>query len=246
MQTARGMLLHDEQKRTAAAGALLRRRLRSGRKAALGRIFAEFGFGHAAILGAAMPDQARRLFAGGSGFSYKEWCGGLSGRGEDRRHARVVRRSAYLLSRSTTPLPHAAYRDARALGRKMPEHFGFAIKASRRITHIERLKGEETPFGPVSVRELGASATSSVRCCFSCRPISKRICRGWTRFCTCWPRAWGHARVSERELVRRRGVHALRAREQRCAWPRARATGGAAGGDRELGVHAAAARGILR
>jgi uncharacterized protein YecE (DUF72 family) len=91
-----------------------------------------------------MPDPTRRLFAGASGYSYKEWCGTfypdklkpaeMLAWYAERLPAVEINNTFYRMPRTEMLLDWAA---------TTPEHFRFAIKASRRITHIARLKGEE-------------------------------------------------------------------------------------------------------
>jgi len=93
-----------------------------------------------------MPDQARRLFAGGSGFSYKEWCGTFypdKMKAEDMLAWYAERLPAVEINNTFYRMPRTEM--LRDWAAHTPEHFHFAIKASRRITHIARLKGEDTP-----------------------------------------------------------------------------------------------------
>ena len=84
---------------------------------------------------------ARRLFAGASGYSYKEWCGtfypdklkpdAMLGWYAERLPAVEINNTFYRMP-GTSMLEHWA--------QTTPADFRFAIKASRRITHIARLK----------------------------------------------------------------------------------------------------------
>ena len=84
---------------------------------------------------------ARRLFAGASGYSYKEWCGtfypdklkpdAMLGWYSERLPAVEINNTFYRMP-ATSMLEHWA--------QTTPADFRFAIKASRRITHIARLK----------------------------------------------------------------------------------------------------------
>ena len=86
---------------------------------------------------------ARRLFAGASGYSYKEWCGTfypdkmkpdeMLAWYSERLPAVEINNTFYRMPRTEMLRDWAV---------TTPEHFRFAIKASRRITHIARLKGE--------------------------------------------------------------------------------------------------------
>ena len=84
---------------------------------------------------------ARRLFAGASGYSYKEWCGtfypeklkadAMLGWYAERLPAVEINNTFYRMP-GTAMLEHWV--------QATPAEFRFAIKASRRITHIARLK----------------------------------------------------------------------------------------------------------
>jgi uncharacterized protein YecE (DUF72 family) len=82
-----------------------------------------------------------RLFAGTSGFSYKEWKGTFYPR--DLADASMLRYYAERLP--AVEINNTFYRMPRAemLGKwaeAVPENFRFVLKASRRITHQQRLK----------------------------------------------------------------------------------------------------------
>jgi len=84
---------------------------------------------------------ARRLFAGASGYSFKEWCGpfypeklkpdAMLGWYSERLPAVEINNTFYRMP-ATAMLEHWV--------QTTPAHFRFAIKASRRITHIARIK----------------------------------------------------------------------------------------------------------
>jgi uncharacterized protein YecE (DUF72 family) len=93
---------------------------------------------------AASPGEAtmaRRLFAGASGYSFKEWCGtfypdkmkpdAMLGWYAERLPAVEINNTFYRM-----PATEVLQRWAQTA----PPDFRFAIKASRRITHIARLK----------------------------------------------------------------------------------------------------------
>jgi uncharacterized protein YecE (DUF72 family) len=86
---------------------------------------------------------ARRLLAGASGYSYKEWRGTFYP--EKLKPEEML--AWYSARLPTVEINNTFYRMPKAaiLGdwaATTPENFRFAIKASRRITHITRLKGE--------------------------------------------------------------------------------------------------------
>src|SRR4030095_10872203 len=86
---------------------------------------------------------ARRLLAGASGYSYKEWCGTF--------YPEKLRADAMLAWYSerlpTVEINNTFYRMPKSemlrdWAATTPAQFRFGIKASRRITHLARLKGE--------------------------------------------------------------------------------------------------------
>jgi uncharacterized protein YecE (DUF72 family) len=93
---------------------------------------------------------ASRLLAGGSGYSFKEWKGSFYPEkinAEDmltyysERLPTVEINNTFYRMPKTTVLEHWV--------ESTPEHFRFSIKASRRITHISRIKSESAaePLG---------------------------------------------------------------------------------------------------
>ena len=87
---------------------------------------------------------SRKLLAGASGYSFKEWKGVF--------YPRDIRPEAmlawYAERLPTVEINNTFYRMPRgevleAWGRSTPESFRFAIKASRRITHLARLDAEK-------------------------------------------------------------------------------------------------------
>ena len=115
---------------------------------------------------------APRLVAGASGYSFKEWKGnfypekikpdGMLGWYTERLPTVEINNTFY-------QMPETAVLENWA--KTTPEASEFAIKASRRITHIARLKAETAAD---SVDFLYAtsprSARSAARYCSSCHP----------------------------------------------------------------------------
>lgn len=98
------------------------------------------------------------ILAGTSGFSYKAWKGSfypedLADKAMLAYYAEQL--PAVEINNTFYRLPKASLLAAWA--EKVPAHFRFSIKASRRITHFKRLKGrgEETTYLVETVRELG-------------------------------------------------------------------------------------------
>jgi len=86
---------------------------------------------------------ARRLFAGSSGYSFKEWRGTFYPeklRPEEMLAWYSARLPAVEINNTFYRMPKTEVLHDWAAA--TPAHFRFAIKASRRITHIARLKGE--------------------------------------------------------------------------------------------------------
>lgn len=84
-----------------------------------------------------------RLLAGASGYSFKEWKGAFYP--QDIRPDRML--AWYSTRLPTVEINNTFYRMPkpevlRNWARATPEQFRFAIKASRRITHLARLKAE--------------------------------------------------------------------------------------------------------
>ena len=89
-----------------------------------------------------------QIYAGTSGFSYKEWKGrfypedlpntGMLGYYSERLPAVEINNTFYRLPKESVLEGWAS---------QVPEPFRFVIKASRRITHFKRLKGAEDETG---------------------------------------------------------------------------------------------------
>ncbi|HTF34234.1 MAG TPA: DUF72 domain-containing protein [Myxococcota bacterium] len=85
-----------------------------------------------------------RIAAGTSGFAYKEWKGTFYPK--DLPSARMLR--FYADRFATVEINHTFYRLPRAellagWAKEVPAGFSFALKAPRRITHVQRLAGAE-------------------------------------------------------------------------------------------------------
>jgi uncharacterized protein YecE (DUF72 family) len=105
-----------------------------------------------------MEDPAMELFAGTSGYSYKEWKGPfypeqlpakeMLGYYAERLPSVEINNTFYRLPRESVLETWAT---------QVPEHFRFAIKASRRITHFKRLAdaGDETGYLLRTTETLG-------------------------------------------------------------------------------------------
>jgi uncharacterized protein YecE (DUF72 family) len=87
-----------------------------------------------------------RLLAGASGYSFKEWKGSFYPeklKAEEMLPWYAERLPTVEINNTFYRLPKTSMLEAWAAA--TPERFRFAIKASRRITHIGRLKGDTLP-----------------------------------------------------------------------------------------------------
>ena len=104
-----------------------------------------------------------RLLAGTSGFSYKEWVGAFY---PDKLKAKDM--LAYYATRlPTVEINNTFYRMPKVevlenWARSTPEGFRFSIKASRRITHLARLKAESAAE-PLAFLYRGLAALGAKR-----------------------------------------------------------------------------------
>ncbi len=99
-----------------------------------------------------------KLHVGTSGFSYKEWKGTFYPdriKSADMLAWYAERLSAVELNNTFYRMPRESVVEGWA--KQVPEHFRFAVKASRRITHIKRLKEveEETNYLLSALSMLG-------------------------------------------------------------------------------------------
>ena len=138
---------------------------------------------------------------------------------------------------------------ARELGRRRrPTDFRFAIKASRRITHISRLKAESAaePLGYL-YRNLAALGAKRGPVLFQLPPNLKKDLPRLTAFLQLLPaRPPRGVRISQRHLVRRRRLRRAQGRRRVAVPVRARGQRAAAAGrDRAVGLRPAAARNVF-
>ncbi|MBT8486043.1 MAG: DUF72 domain-containing protein [Phycisphaerales bacterium] len=98
------------------------------------------------------------VWAGTSGYSYKEWKGHFYPEklaAKDMLAYYAERLSAVEINNTFYRLPRASVLDTWC--EQVPDDFRFVIKASRRITHMKRLKdaGEETDYLLTTLTTLG-------------------------------------------------------------------------------------------
>ena len=174
----------------------------------------------------------------------------LSGGHEAGGHARLVCRAPADGGDQQHVLSDAQGRGARELGAdRRPRSFRFAIKASRRITHMARLKADSAADSVAYLyRTSRRSGAKRGPVLFQLPPFLKKDLPRLTEFLhAAARRPPRRVRVPQRELVRRRRLRRAQARRRRALPVRARRQrAAAAGGDRALGLRAAAARELLR
>ena len=88
-----------------------------------------------------MPDSRRKIYAGASGYSFKEWRGPFypeKCKPEEMLPFYAERLPTVEINNTFYRMPQPAMLESWV--RSTPAAFRFAIKASRRITHISRLK----------------------------------------------------------------------------------------------------------
>ncbi len=117
-----------------------------------------------------------RLIAGASGYSFKEWIGGFYPQG-----VKPEGMLAYYCARlPTVEINNTFYRmPATAMlenwAATVPEGFRFAIKASRRITHLARLKAESAADSVAFLyRNLAALGAKRGPVLFQLPPLLKK------------------------------------------------------------------------
>jgi uncharacterized protein YecE (DUF72 family) len=99
-----------------------------------------------------------RLYSGTSGFSYQEWHGAFYPQdlpAADRLAYYAARLPAVEINQTFYRMPRASLLAGWAA--QVPDAFRFAVKASRKITHLKRLAdvGEEMKYLVETVRALG-------------------------------------------------------------------------------------------
>ena len=191
-----------------------------------------------------------RLLAGASGYSFKEWKGTFYP--QDMKPEAML--PWYSERLPTVEINNTFYRMPKVTvlenwAATTPEGFRFSIKASRRITHISRLKVESAtePLGYL-YRNLAALGAKRGPVLFQLPPNLKKDLPRLSAFLALLPEGhnaafefrndtWFAEDVYEALKRRRRGALFVRARRQRAT---------AAGVDGAVGLCAAASRGVLR
>ena len=143
-----------------------------------------------------MPN-SRRLLAGASGYSFKEWKGSFypaTLKPEGMLAWYAERLPTVEINNTFYQMPRVAVLETWA--KTVPESFRFAIKASRRITHIARLK-PETAADSVDYlyRNLAALGAKRGPVLFQLPPAMKKDLGRLTAFLGLLPQ--GHAAAFE-------------------------------------------------
>jgi uncharacterized protein YecE (DUF72 family) len=143
-----------------------------------------------------MPN-SRRLLAGASGYSFKEWKGSFypaTLKPEGMLAWYAERLPTVEINNTFYQMPRVAVLETWA--KTVPEGFRFAIKASRRITHIARLK-PETAADSVDYlyRNLAALGAKRGPVLFQLPPATKKDLGRLTAFLGLLPQ--GHAAAFE-------------------------------------------------
>lgn len=138
-----------------------------------------------------------RLLAGASGYSFKEWKGNFYPekiKPEDMLAFYAARLPTVEINNTFYQMPKVAVLEAWTAA--TPESFRFAIKASRRITHIARLKADAAA-GSVEFlyRNLAALGVKRGPVLFQLPPFMKKDLPRLTEFLALLPE--GHAAAFE-------------------------------------------------
>ncbi|MDQ2963739.1 MAG: DUF72 domain-containing protein [Pseudomonadota bacterium] len=138
---------------------------------------------------------ASRLLAGASGYSFKEWKGNFYPekiKPEDMLTFYAERLPTVEINNTFYQMPKVAVLETWACS--TPEHFRFAIKASRRITHMARLKAEtaadSVDFLYKNLASLGAKRGPVL---FQLPPFLKKDLPRLTEFLSLLPEGHGAA-----------------------------------------------------
>ena len=122
------------------------------------------------------------IWVGTSGYNYPEWKGSFYPR--DLAAAKML--PYYAARFPTVEINYTFYRMPNeklvaGWAAQTPSPYKLTLKAPRRITHDSRLKNVRRAGRRLLPAWPARSATSSARCCFSCRRTSRRIWRCSTR-----------------------------------------------------------------
>lgn len=122
-----------------------------------------------------MPDSRRKLVAGASGYSFKEWCGPFypaKTKSEEMLPFYSARLPTVEINNTFYRMPQTTMLDNWA--HVTPPGFRFAIKASRRITHISRLKESAADSVAYLYKNLAALGSKRGPVLFQLPPLLKK------------------------------------------------------------------------
>src|SRR6185312_3665842 len=122
-----------------------------------------------------MPDSRSKLVAGASGYSFKEWCGPFyppKTKSEDMLPFYSARLPTVEINNTFYRMPQTTMLDHWA--QVTPAGFRFAIKASRRITHISRLKESAADSVAYLYKNLAALGSKRGPVLFQLPPLLKK------------------------------------------------------------------------
>jgi uncharacterized protein YecE (DUF72 family) len=122
-----------------------------------------------------MPDSRRKLVAGASGYSFKEWCGPFypaKTKPEEMLPFYSARLPTVEINNTFYRMPQPTMLDNWA--HVTPPGFRFAIKASRRITHISRLKESAADSVAYLYKNLAALGSKRGPVLFQLPPLLKK------------------------------------------------------------------------
>ncbi len=117
----------------------------------------------------------RRLFAGASGYSFRQWCGPFypeKTRPGDMLAYYAARLPTVEINNTFYRMPQPAMLDHWV--ERTPEGFRFAIKASRRITHVSRLKESAADSVAYLYRNLAALGAKRGPVLFQLPPLVRK------------------------------------------------------------------------
>ena len=191
-----------------------------------------------------MPN-SKKLLAGASGYSFKEWKGTFypeKAKPEEMLAFYSERLPTVEINNTFYQMPKVAVLENWA--RTTPESFKFAIKASRRITHMSRLKADSAADSVGFLyRNLAALGAKRGPVLYQLPPFLKKDLPRLSEFLApAARRARRGVRVPQRHLVRRRRLRGAQERRRGALPFRARGQCTAASGrDCPVGLRAPAA-----
>ena len=137
---------------------------------------------------------AQRILAGASGYSFKEWCGTFypeKMKGEDMLPYYSARLPTVEINNTFYRMPRPEMLENWV--RITPEPFRITIKASRRITHISRLKESAADSVEYLYQQLASLGAKRGAVLYQCPPLLKKDLPRLTDFLAMLPKDHGAA-----------------------------------------------------